>query len=88
MSHDNKKLTRRQILGSSGVGTAGFLAGCLGTGGGGGDEAIHVLTDYNTDAWKTRWEDEIVPEFEEDTGHSVDIEYFGAVQQGTSDFRR
>lgn len=82
MPHDSSTPTRRQVLLASGAGATGLLAGCTGGNGNGDSDEVHVLTDYNTDAWKSKWEDEYVPGFEEETGTSVNIEYVGASTAG------
>lgn len=38
---------------------------------------IHLLTDYANEPWQSRWEDEIVPAFEDQTGIDVEVEYVG-----------
>lgn len=38
---------------------------------------IHLLTDYANDPWQKRWEEEIVPAFEDQTGIEVEVEYVG-----------
>ncbi|MFC6941497.1 ABC transporter substrate-binding protein [Salinirubellus sp. GCM10025818] len=38
---------------------------------------VHVLTDYNNEAWQTQWEDELVPGFTDETGIEVEMEYSG-----------
>lgn len=45
-------------------------------------DPIHVLTDYNTEAWQKRWEDELVPGFKQETGNEVDVEYSGFQGKG------
>jgi len=78
--------TRRKLLAMAGAGTAAGLAGCFdgdGGGGGGGDEdpadlpPVHFLTDYNNEPWQDYWEGTLIPDFEEETGIEVDIEYSG-----------
>lgn len=87
MAHDS--LTRRQLVKLTGAGAAASTAGCLNFGGGGnggggggtGDPAelppVHVLTDYNNDAWQTQWEDKLKPAFQEQTGINLRLEYAG-----------
>lgn len=48
-----------------------------GNGGGGSGEPIHVLTDYNNEAWQKKWEKSLIPTFTEETGNEVKIEYSG-----------
>ena len=72
--------------GGSGDG-GGSSDGGSGDGGDGGDgggtpdpadlPAVHVLTDYNNEAWQAQWEDELAPGFTEETGIEVRIEYSG-----------
>lgn len=85
------RLNRRRVLQAAGAGATGMLAGCFndgnGNGGGGngngnGGGEVHVLTDYATDAWKTMWDSEIVPGFEQETGTPVNVEYVGASTAG------
>lgn len=69
----------------SGAGAATLAAGCLNFGGGGNgtgtgganEKPVRMLTDYNTDAWKNRWEDELIPPFTDQTGIPVNPEYTG-----------
>lgn len=90
---DNRKLsnglTRREWLALVGAGSAAGLAGCTGGGGGGGTATptptpdptqmppVHILTDYNNEAWQARWEDDLLPTFTEETGIQTNIEYSG-----------
>lgn len=69
-------------MGAAGAGAVGALAGCLG---GGDDGEIHFYTDYTGDEWQERWEDDLIPQFEEETGHDVELEYAGF--QGDSEQR-
>lgn len=46
---------------------------------------VHMLTDYNTEAWQNRWENDLVPPFTEKTGIPVNVEYSGF--QGTGEQR-
>lgn len=48
-----------------------------GGGNGGSGEPIHVLTDYNNEAWQAKWEEKLIPAFTEETGQEVRIEYSG-----------
>jgi multiple sugar transport system substrate-binding protein len=61
-----------------------------GNGGGGGDDSdggdgggdsqggeVLFLTDYNNDAWQGKWEDTLVPGFEENSNFTVTMEYSG-----------
>ncbi|MFB6117848.1 ABC transporter substrate-binding protein [Halosegnis sp.] len=51
-----------------------------GTSGGGGDSGggeVHVLTDYNNEAWQKKWENKLVPAFEEQSDYTVRMEYSG-----------
>jgi len=89
--------TRRQILAAAGIGAASGLAGCAGDEG--EDDtgetptdanpadlpAIHVLNDFNSDAWQQTWNEKLVPGFEEETGIQVDMEFAGYA--GNSDQR-
>jgi len=45
----------------------------------GGSEStpIHIVTDYASEEWQTKWEDELIPNFEEETGHETNLEYIG-----------
>ncbi len=76
--------------GDGGGGDGGDGGGSDGGDGGGGDGGdgggtpdpaelppVHVLTDYNNEAWQAQWEDEIVPGFTEETGIEVRMEYSG-----------
>lgn len=91
-------LDRRRFIGGLGAGVALVTAGCSGSGDGrdGAGEAdgtettpgvdeIHVLMDYASDAWQTRWKEEIIPGFEDEYGVSVNMEFVGF--QGTSEQR-
>jgi len=40
-------------------------------------DEIHILTDYNSENWQNRWENDIVPPFTEATGVDVRVEYAG-----------
>lgn len=80
----DRRLTRRNLLALTGAGTAAGLAGCFGNGGNGGDgddpadlPPVHFLTDYNNDAWKAKWEEDLIPAFTEETDIGVEIEYSG-----------
>jgi multiple sugar transport system substrate-binding protein len=44
---------------------------------GGGSGEVHFLTDYNNEAWQAKWEDNLVPGFEESTNYTVRMEYSG-----------
>jgi len=52
-----------------------------GNGGGGSDPTelpdVFFLTDYNNELWQARWEDDLIPAFEEETGIGASIEYSG-----------
>ena len=71
----------------TGAGAAAGLAGCFDGGGGGnngnGSEdptelpPVHMLTDFNNDAWQTKWDENLVPTFQEETDIEVDMEYAG-----------
>jgi multiple sugar transport system substrate-binding protein len=70
--------------GNDGGGDGGGGGGDGGNGDGGGgtpDPAelppVHVLTDYNNEAWQAQWEEELVPGFTEETGIEVRMEYSG-----------
>ncbi len=67
-------MTRRRLLQGAGAGTAGLLAGCLG--GDSGDE-LHILTDFSGDQWEAYWEDELVPDWEDQSEVPIDVEYAG-----------
>lgn len=78
----DRRLTRRNLLALTGAGTAAGLAGCFGDGGGGGGDPAELppakfLTDYRNDQWQTKWEDELIPAFTEETDIGIDIEYSG-----------
>ena len=91
------RITRRRLLKGSGTGLAALTAGCTGgpgagtetstdtTTGGANKNEVHFLTDYSNDAWQDKWENEIVPGFEEQTGIPVNVEYAG--MQGTGEQR-
>lgn len=76
---------RRDVLKLSGAGLAASLAGCFdsggdgGSGGGGGGE-VNFISDYGNQAWQSRWEDELIPGFEEDADATISIEYVGNAQ--------
>ena len=38
---------------------------------------IHMLTDFNNEAWQKKWDDELIPKFEKETGIDVEMEYAG-----------
>lgn len=38
---------------------------------------VHFVTSYNNDAWQTKWEDDLVPAFQEETSVEVNLEYTG-----------
>ncbi len=73
----------------TGAGAAAGLAGC--PLGGGSDSpgastptsdpttlpAVHLLTDYNNEAWQAKWEDDLLPAFTDETGIDVEVEYSG-----------
>jgi multiple sugar transport system substrate-binding protein len=68
--------------GDGGDGGDGTSTPTEGDGGGGGSNAadgppVHVLTDYNNDAWQEQWEERLVPNFTEETGIEVEVEYSG-----------
>lgn len=85
------RLGRRRFLSGASAGLVATLAGCpelgedasptpgteptatLTTDGRG----VHMLTDYYSDAWQTRWDDELVPAFRRETGIDVTVEYLG-----------
>lgn len=75
----NQGSTRRQILRGTGIGAAGLLAGCLG---GGGEDELHIMTDYTGDAWENHW-DTLISEFDNDI--SINKEEVGF--QGTGEQR-
>jgi len=67
-------------------GSDGGGGGDGGDGGDGGNDGtpdpaelpeVHVLTDYNNEAWQTQWEEELIPGFTEETDIDVRIEYSG-----------
>ncbi len=69
-------------LGGGGENDSGGGGGGGGNGSGGGatgpgGEAIHVITDYNNDAWQQKWEEDLVPAFEEQSEYKVQMEYSG-----------
>ncbi|QLG50167.1 ABC transporter substrate-binding protein [Natrinema halophilum] len=72
--------TRRQILRGSGIGAAGLIAGCLGTGGGGSEDELHIMTDYTGDAWDKHW-NTLTDGFNEQNDISINLEKVG--MQGT-----
>jgi len=83
---DERYLSRRQLLATTGAGAAAGLAGCFDGGGGGGSDGsedptelppVHMLTDFNNDAWQTKWDENLVPTFQEETDIEVDMEYAG-----------
>ncbi|ELY99296.1 ABC transporter substrate-binding protein [Natrialba asiatica] len=82
MSREHR-YSRRRLLGATGASTAAALAGCLG--GSGNDDGIHFYTDYSTETWQNRWEDDLIPAFEDETDHTVNPEYAGF--QGDSEER-
>ena len=67
--------------GDGGGGDGGDGGGGNGSDGGGSNAAdqppVHVLTDYNNEAWQKQWEDRLVPGFTEETGIEVEMEYSG-----------
>lgn len=82
--------TRRRLLALTGAGAATGLAGCFGNGGNGSGNGngngtpdptelppVHFLTDYNNEAWKARWEDSLIPSFQDETDIQMEIEYSG-----------
>ncbi|WP_254538567.1 ABC transporter substrate-binding protein [Halomarina litorea] len=86
-------VTRRHALAlasASAAGLAGCLGGGggndsggggngdgNGSGGGPGGAAVHVITDYNNEAWQQKWEESLVPAFQEETDWKVEMEYSG-----------
>lgn len=46
---------------------------------------IHILTDYSNEGWQKTWENSVVPNFQDETGISVNVEYVG--MQGTGEQR-
>jgi len=65
-----------------GDGGGGSGDGSGGNGGGGtpdptGLPDVFFLTDYNNEAWQARWEDDLIPAFEEETDIGVSMEYSG-----------
>ena len=87
-----RHIDRRRLLQTAGTGAAGLLAGCFGgdgpsgngngNGGGQNEGEVHVLTDYTSETWKSMWNNEIVPGFEEETGIPVKLEYVAAATAG------
>ena len=67
-------INRRRVLTGAGVGIAGAMAGCLGSGGDDGD--VQFITDYYNDAWQGLWED-LEPQFEDGTDIAMSIEEAG-----------
>jgi len=91
-------LDRRRFIGALGAGAATVAAGCSGTTDGEDEsgeasqtettenvDEIHLLMDYASDPWQTRWREEIIPKFEEESGVPVNMEFTGF--QGTSEQR-
>lgn len=79
---------------SGGDGSDGGGGGDGGDGGGNGGDGgdggantaeVHVLTDYSSDPWQSKWEDEIKPGFEEQYSAPLNVEYTGL--QGTGENR-
>ncbi|MFB6220610.1 MAG: ABC transporter substrate-binding protein [Halolamina sp.] len=65
--------------GGNAAGTTTTESGQTTGGGSGGSSSteIHILTDYSSKSWQTRWEETIIPTYEEQTGNSVNLEYTG-----------
>jgi len=89
-------LDRRRFVEGFGTGVVAVTAGCLGDDGNGGGntngdgdgydvDEIHVLMDYATDAWQDRWENVLIPGFEDEHDVSVNMEFVGF--QGSSEQR-
>jgi len=83
---DERYLSRRRLLATTGAGAAAGLAGCFDGGGGGGSDGsedptelppVHMLTDFNNDAWQAKWDENLVPKFQEETDIEIDMEYAG-----------
>lgn len=55
----------------------GESGGSQGSDGGSSGNEVHVLVDYSDESWQERWEQELVPAFEEQSDYSVKIEYMG-----------
>lgn len=45
--------------------------------GGSASTEIHLLTDYSSESWQSRWEKTILPAYEDQTGNTVNLEYTG-----------
>lgn len=76
-------------FGNDGNGNGGGNGNGNGGGNGGGDQPevdeIHILMDYANEAWQDRWENELIPGYEDEYGVSVNMEYVGF--QGSSEQR-
>ncbi|WP_247730352.1 ABC transporter substrate-binding protein [Halovivax limisalsi] len=74
--------TRRQLTIAAGSAIGASLAGCLGgDSDDGSSEAVHLMTDYGSDAWQTKWNDELIPAFEEQSDHEINLEVTGGGSQ-------
>lgn len=43
---------------------------------------VHLITDYSNDLWQNRWENEILPGFNEEYGVDVDLEFVATSTKG------
>jgi multiple sugar transport system substrate-binding protein len=88
-----RRYSRREYVVLSALGASG-LAGCLGGDGGDGADAtttttqdpselpaVHWLTDYNNEAWQSRW-GELSSTFTEQTGVETEMEFVGGSGTG------
>jgi multiple sugar transport system substrate-binding protein len=72
--------------GGSGNNDSGGSSSNNSSGGGGSNQnEVHVLTDYSSQPWQQKWEQQIVPTFEKQTGIPLNIEFVG--MQGSGEQR-
>lgn len=90
-SEMDDEVLRRRFLQATGAGASVAVAGCFGLGGDGGDGdgdgdgpsgEVHWLMDYQSDAWKDRWE-QLKNQYEEEHPDvTINMEYVGFQGRG------
>jgi multiple sugar transport system substrate-binding protein len=61
----------------AGAGAATSMAGCSLLGGESNSGEVHVITDQSNDQWQDTWQNTIIPEYKEEYGNDLNIEYAG-----------
>lgn len=72
-------MSRRNMMALTSAGAALSMAGCSLFGGDNseGSEEVHIITDQSNEQWKDTWENTIIPGFEDEYDHELNIEYAG-----------